>query len=1240
MNAPQNAVNSHTDGNIVVVASDAASVVKEDVENSVAPVAANRVRRRSTSSRSSRFRKSSRSVSKIRRRHHHYSSTHSSSSDASCRRRGRYRRSRSRNRRQSRSHSRSRSRSISYRRRRRSSRTPSYRPPPRRRPFGRPRRFSPPFSRRGRVGPTRRSPAAHHVRSPPARTRPPSPPPMMQRSRPTKSSPPPAPMPPLSVRFENVVKSTLRRGLREYGVLGGLAHLILTNRCKLPLPTLMREAKELSVVIERNLPPDITDPNAKISFNVDMGVKLLIPYPPNAGAKPVFNRPEIPVYKTIDDEKKIAERIMSALKAEQAENHTVDTNNRSNVVSERNQNAKRGSAFSRLGPLNPLEVPKGSAYFMHDDRDDPYQTGRSKNFRSVRRRRDDFDGIISSLLSSDSLLYQSSRRGQNDRSAGRSNRFSRDEGQWCHDKFLELEEGEKRGSGGSRNGHNRSSPHSSRSSFASSHHSENNNTVINGSFTYFGAEKPIVIDGMFPLTKILIVERLNNAPPTVEFHCIVDKLSRDSPITSAQLCFETPSARKPKCDNAIGSSYLLSDRYKFNSSGDIYNGYVFTSTWGRDGFPLDATYFCRLGNRNGVIQSNTVEVYDLDSYISAFLKRNTVSPSLRGPLIGSSFPISFECGSSLNNLELPKWVEDTFPAPCLWAVCESEPGVQLEMRGCYDRHRPIGEYFEHTVLPNGTLIIHDLVKDYRPLGIICTTDYARNKIFSVYFQDDDGKGVPFTYIPGAYPNEVIPKSPLNNRISIRGGWHARDVIILNALYTANPQTVSATWTKDGGPIPIQFTENRHSLVFPQDIKSSFAGPSKPVYFKYDVVITQPPTVKEAPPRHLIVPQGNVAQISAEFDGRLTSRSLLINGIQIDALSSSNYRESLRMLGDSFPYIRDLNPEIEFPSDNSIRYTVRDLTFLPNSPYGSSHTVSMVGTNALGSVRTNTLIRVLPKPEVIRQLSDYSCLEDCFNQTTHRFYCDIELAPYVGLRVIKTWELDGQDLARLDSRDNRLTFLKYSNSEVVMDIASDNALFDDLFANADLSCRFRVFGPETELFAGDIYETPYYDTKNDPTLHSMLTAAIRKNPSRSRTSSISWIVAVVIAVLILLIVAILAVSIVMRNKGKTYLLEREERLRGNDPEKEFRDRDSFVPFERKSEPPIPGLNQSLEDVCPEVGSADEGELDSYVMDPGKFNETGSFIGKYTNSPRSHDRRLDLSNEANGSIVHSTGMAVPV
>ena len=125
------------------------------------------------------------------------------------------------------------------------------------------------------------------------------------------------------------------------------------------------------------------------------------------------------------------------------------------------------------------------------------------------------------------------------------------------------------------------------------------------------------------------------------------------------------------------------------------------------------------------------------------------------------------------------------------------------------------------------------------------------------------------------------------------------------------------------------------------------------------------------------------------------------------------------------------------------------------------------------------------------------MEDCFNHTTHRFYCDINEAPFVGLQVVKTWELDGQDLKRLDPRDSRLTFLKQADNKVVLNIAQDNALFDELFENVDLSCRFRVFGPETIRSASNIYETPYYDTKNDPVLHGALTAHIRKFPSKSK-----------------------------------------------------------------------------------------------------------------------------------------------
>ena len=73
--------------------------------------------------------------------------------------------------------------------------------------------------------------------------------------------------------------------------------------------------------------------------------------------------------------------------------------------------------------------------------------------------------------------------------------------------------------------------------------------------------------------------------------------------------------------------------------------------------------------------------------------------------MGSSFPLSLDCGSSIGHVELPTWAKRTFRVPYDWKACEAEPDTQLEMRKCYDRSQPIAEYFEHTVLPNGTSFI-------------------------------------------------------------------------------------------------------------------------------------------------------------------------------------------------------------------------------------------------------------------------------------------------------------------------------------------------------------------------------------------------------------------------------------------------------------------------------------------------------------------------------------------------------
>ncbi|KAL5971196.1 hypothetical protein TSMEX_001055 [Taenia solium] len=394
-----------------------------------------RVRRRSTSSRSSR------SMRSLRRDVSHSSSP---SSDRY------YRRSRHR----------------------RSRRTPSYRPP-RRRQYGRLRRFSPyrpyrgsrgvpyvsTFPRRDSHSPLRGAGGPAPLPQRPARLLPPSTATKTMGSG--GGSPLASRIPPLNERFEGLLEATLRQRRREYGVPGGLAYLLLTNRPKLPLPTLMREAKELSVVIERNLPPEVADPTAEISFNVDLGVNFVFPHPPNAGTKPVFDREELPIFNKPEDLEKITERAAVSLAAIAANRMgpqppasaygEVNSNNNGNT-----NNLDRSDRLRR-GTSNPLDVPKGSAYFMHDDRDGRPYGWRRRDFNEPyprenwRQRRLDYEyREIEGYQGSNRRWTRRSDEERGDRTVEGGRRWGyrsmrhggREEVQeerWCHDKFLELE---------------------------------------------------------------------------------------------------------------------------------------------------------------------------------------------------------------------------------------------------------------------------------------------------------------------------------------------------------------------------------------------------------------------------------------------------------------------------------------------------------------------------------------------------------------------------------------------------------------------------------------------------------------------------------------------------------------------------------------------------------------------------------------------------------------------------------
>jgi receptor-type tyrosine-protein phosphatase zeta len=110
----------------------------------------------------------------------------------------------------------------------------------------------------------------------------------------------------------------------------------------------------------------------------------------------------------------------------------------------------------------------------------------------------------------------------------------------------------------------------------------------------------------------------------------------------------------------------------------------------------------------------------------------------------------------------------------------------------------------------------------------------------------------------------------------------------------------------------------------------------------------------------------------------------------------------------------------------------------------------------------------------------------------------------------------------------------------------------------------------------------------------------------------WWIIILIAVLLLLLIIILCCCLYcQRNKGDSYPVDEKERKNGNDPEKEIKDND-FQDYRRPESQPLRGSQGSLGSSA-KLNSDDEASLNEYGdVDPGKFNEDGSFVGVYTNT----------------------------
>ncbi|CAL8105174.1 unnamed protein product [Calicophoron daubneyi] len=277
---------------------------------------------------------------------------------------------------------------------------------------------------------------------------------------PDYSNPPPIT---LNERFTRLTSAGTavysRRNFGRMGEMRYIPHLIVANNTKLPPATLARQAKAISIVIERKFPRGgLKDVSDATQGSVRPG--LYVPRRPGEGIKPVFDRSEthaciltahlgcawshyfsIPVFLQIQfytsaaDEDLISKRLLDCISSTSKSRHSesVRPSNRgqyheSVAVGRPNFYGIRvnegGGGYRYANPLDPSETPRNASYFLHDDRAEPQFSGYRQNWRG------------SSRFNSG---YRRSSHGSPEGASGHRQRAPESE-RWEHDKF-ESEEG-------------------------------------------------------------------------------------------------------------------------------------------------------------------------------------------------------------------------------------------------------------------------------------------------------------------------------------------------------------------------------------------------------------------------------------------------------------------------------------------------------------------------------------------------------------------------------------------------------------------------------------------------------------------------------------------------------------------------------------------------------------------------------------------------------------------------------
>ncbi|TGZ68822.1 hypothetical protein CRM22_004057 [Opisthorchis felineus] len=226
-----------------------------------------------------------------------------------------------------------------------------------------------------------------------------------------------------------------------------IPHLIITNNSQLPPATLLRQAKAISIVIERKIPP-----GRKRTADVDTSLDtLFIPRRSTEGQKPVFDRPEIRFYRVSSDESLISERLLDCINSSSSKHdskrHPTSSQYHDVVVIGAgrfygSRVEQSGAGPRNVHPLDPLDTPRNSSYFLHDVRGELDLTSR----RSWRTQFASQAAALEKLASGYRREYRDRRSpGSPERPnsprgfSPRRNYRGMDSGRWQHDKFEELE---------------------------------------------------------------------------------------------------------------------------------------------------------------------------------------------------------------------------------------------------------------------------------------------------------------------------------------------------------------------------------------------------------------------------------------------------------------------------------------------------------------------------------------------------------------------------------------------------------------------------------------------------------------------------------------------------------------------------------------------------------------------------------------------------------------------------------